>query len=68
MQYSLSNQTHFVCYSEYYIKLLLGNKDPCIDDTTPFYEHHILGTLEEFREQNEKNLQSKVKLCILADL
>ncbi|CAB4009367.1 Hypothetical predicted protein, partial [Paramuricea clavata] len=37
----------------------LGNKDPCIDDTTPFYEHHILGTLQEFREQNGKSLQSK---------
>ncbi|XP_028402373.1 MYCBP-associated protein-like [Dendronephthya gigantea] len=37
----------------------LESKDPCIDDLTPFFEHHILGTLQEFREQNEKSLQSK---------
>lgn len=47
-------------------KIFLGNKDPSVDDCTPFYEHHILGTLQEFKEQNEKNQQSKVvgvELC-----
>ena len=41
-------------------EIIPGNKDPCLDDTIPFYEHHILGTLDEFKEQNETNLQSKV--------
>jgi hypothetical protein len=48
-----------------YVKIIPGNKDPCIDDTTPFYEHHILGTLQEFREQTGKNLQSKVKYWLV---
>ena len=41
--------------------VFLGNKDPSLDETTAFFEHHILGTLQEFNEQNEKKCQAKVR-------
>ncbi|XP_046857435.1 MYCBP-associated protein-like [Xenia sp. Carnegie-2017] len=37
----------------------IGNKDPYLDNEEPFYEHHILGSLLDFKEQSTKHHNAK---------